>query len=119
MQTSVESVTVPLSLALDAAIARQQVIASNVANVHTPGYVAQRATFEVELASAWRAADPRSVPAEGMSLRTTVAPDAAGSVQLDREVAGLAQNSMHYQALIRALNRHFSVLATAVTEGKR
>ena len=129
MQGGIEELTVPaLSLALDAAVMRQQVHASNIANVHTVGYVPQRLTFEAEMTRAWqsRGTSPDSTPKPGNLLALHVRAEVAGHsgtaadpIHLDREVAAQAQNSMHYQVLLRGLNRHLSVLTSAVTEGKR
>ena len=126
---AIESLTLPsLSLALDAAVMRHQAIASNIANVHTEGYVPQHLSFEAELS---RASQDAATPtgrlashAEPMTLNvrmepTAIADEAAGAVHLDREVAAMAQNSMHYQTLLRGLNRHLALLTSAVTEGKR
>ena len=75
----IESLTLPsLSLALDAAVMRHQVIASNIANVHTVGYVPQHLTFEAEMS---RASQGRVTPtgrsaAEGESMTLNVRMDA-------------------------------------------
>ncbi|HRI55460.1 MAG TPA: flagellar basal body protein [Anaerolineae bacterium] len=112
---SVESITTrALSLALDAASMRQRVIASNIANASTPGYAPQRVSFEAELAAADQGF--------ALSARVEPAPVATGltaGVQLDVEVAALAQNTVHQQVLLKALQRHMAMLATAVSEGKR
>lgn len=119
----IEALTVPtLSLALDAAVMRQQVIAHNIANAHTAGYIPQRVSFEAALDTA--AADAgRSDSAGALSLEprfeAVAGPSVDGAVRLDGEMAAMSQNSAHYQALLKALNRHLSVLASAVSEGKR
>ena len=41
------------------------------------------------------------------------------AVQLDSEVAQMAQNAVHYQALLKGLSKHMGILASAVSEGKR
>lgn len=129
MQSGIEALTVPaLSLALDAAVMRQQVHASNIANVHTVGYVPQRLSFEAEMTRASQSQGATSgstvPPGNLLALRlraetAAVSGEASGNVHLDREVAALAQNSMHYQVLLRGLNRHLSILTSAVTDGKR
>lgn len=118
---SIESIehltTRALTVALDAGSLRHRVIAANIANVNTPGYVAQRVSFEALLGpgAAAGAATPE--------LRASVEPAAGGGlasgVQLDAEVAAMSENSLHQQVLLRALQRHLGLLATAVTEGKR
>jgi len=119
---SIESMTTQsLSLALDAASLRQQVIATNIANASTPGYAARRVTFEAVLESGLQSArGVHFMQAQRLHVEPTVADDRSGQgVQLDMEMAALAQNSLHQQALIRGLQRHLGLLATAVTEGKR
>lgn len=129
MPGGIESLTLTsLSLALDAAVMRHHVIASNIANVHTAGYVPQRLSFEVEMSRASQASTaPASQSAwqgQPMTLNVRMEPaanagEAIGAVHLDQEVAAMSQNSMHYQVLLRGLNRHFALLTSAVTEGKR
>ncbi len=57
-----------------------------------------------------------------MRLQLTPVLDAQGlpaKVHLDEQMADMAQNSLQFQALARGLNRHFSILSTAVSDGKR
>ena len=115
-----------LSLALDAASMRHQAIAHNIANVNTPGYQAVGVRFEEHMTDARNAlAQGRSVSLSDLSH---VRPqfflaDEAGTanqpVSLDMEVAKLSENTLHQQALLKALNRHFSIISTAISEGKR
>lgn len=123
----IESLTTALvSTALDAASTRQQVIASNIANAGRSDYVTQRVSFEATLAAAAQRSDG---PDRGGSdplfdLRTRIEPDrmadgSARPIQLDQQVGALAQNSMHYQALVRGLSKYLSLMATAVGDGKR
>jgi flagellar basal-body rod protein FlgB len=123
----IESLTTAMvSTALDAATLRHQVIASNIANAGRADYTAQRVSFEATLAEA--AQDTGSVDrAEAHSLfdlRMRIEPDRAADgsarrIELDQEVGALAQNSMHYQALVRGLSKYLSLMATAVGDGKR
>lgn len=118
--TGIESVTTAaLTAALDAASLRQQVLATNIANAGVPGRAAERVRFE----AAWaEARDGASAPGVALAGRTEPLLDAQGrpaAVQLDREVAALAENTLHHQALVRGLNRHLGLLATAASEGKR
>jgi len=117
--------TAALSLALDAASLQHRVLAANVANTNTPGYVPMRLQFSAQIdeMAASRASvstDPASMFAVRMSLQP--AQDASGamtSVQPDQEMAAMSANALQYQALATALDRHFSVLLSAVSDGKR
>ena len=117
MTQSIEAVTTAsLSLALDAASLRQQVIASNIANANVPGYTAKTVSFDTVMANAFGSA-------QGATLDAHVVPrlDAGGSphaVQIDGEMAELALNQLQYQTLVTGLNKHLSVLSVAIADGK-
>jgi flagellar basal-body rod protein FlgB len=127
MAENIEAVTTAaLALALDAANLRQQAIAANIANHATEGYVPTKLDFAAQLEEVRRSIDIRgSVDSAALGLvqlRLQPAFDAQGQpakVQLDVEVADMAQNAVQYQALTRALSRHFAILASAVSDGKR
>lgn len=115
-----------LSLALDAASMRHQAIAHNIANANTPGYRPVGVSFEEHMTQARDAvAQGRRVSLSDLSgYRPVFAladESAAGdqAVSLDMEVAKLSENTLHHQALLKALNRHFSIIGTAISEGKR
>lgn len=115
-----------LLLALDAASLRQQAIATNIANANSVGYVRQQVSFEDQLEQARRtlAADGSLTPFSlaGLAPRLVAAPGNGGApakVQLDVEMADLSRNTVQYQTLLKALSRQFSILSTAVSDGKR
>lgn len=115
-----------LSLALDAASMRHQAIAHNIANANTPGYRPVGVRFEEHMTQARDAvAQGRQVSLSDLSAYRPVfafsEEGAAGdqAVSLDMEVAKLSENTLHHQALLKALNRHFSIIGAAISEGKR
>lgn len=118
--------TAALALALDAAALRQQAIASNIANVNTPGFAPLAVNFEEQLAEArrtlqsGRALDGHELA--GVQPQLHAVRSEAGvtpAVQLDVEAAHLAQNSMQFQVLLKALSRHYGLLSSAVSDGKK
>jgi len=120
--------TAALSLALDAASLRQQAIASNIANANSEGYVPQRVNFDAYVQDARRTLNERG-QLDTQALRSladtplVMEPvlDGAGvpaKVQLDGEVAAMAQNAVQYQALLKGLSRHLAVLYSAASDGK-
>lgn len=130
MIDGIEAVTTAsLSLALDAATLRHQVIANNIANANTEGYVPQRVNFEAYVKDARRElAEHGRLDAQSIATLSSTRPvlepllTASGlpaKVQLDTEVADMAQNTVQYQALIKGLSRQMSILSTAVSDGKR
>ena len=124
MVSALEGTTpVLLSLALDAAVLRQQAIAHNIANVNTPNYRPLSVSFEENMV-AQRNALERGSKLSLASLsdyqpRLLQAAETGSRVALDEEVAKLAGNTLHHQVLLRALNKHFGLLGLAISEGKR
>lgn len=128
MSQGIEAITsAAVALALDAAGMRQQAIASNIANASTEGYVPLRVSFESQLEDARRALETRgrldATALTGVQPRMELVPvDEMGmpaKVMLDAQVADMAQNAVHYQALVRGLSKHYGILSAAVNEGKR
>ena len=127
MTHSLESLTTAtVSLALDAASRRQQAIASNLANANVEGYVPRRLSFEAQLADARSSlartgsVEPRDLEQVRPQLQPAL--DEQGlpqRVQVDAEMAEMARNAVHYQALAQGLSRHFALLAAAVSDGRR
>jgi flagellar basal-body rod protein FlgB len=122
-----EAITVEMAtLALDAASLRHQAIAHNIANAGTPGFAPVRVSFEEQL-GAVRAALRDGAPVDHallarvhpVMIRDTVAGGADRTAMLDMEVADMAQNTVQYEALLKALGKHLAILGSAVNEGKR
>lgn len=118
--------TAALSIALDAASLRQQTFASNIANANALDYVPQRVSFESQLEELRRGL-AGSGRLDASALREVVprveqALDARGlptQVQLDVEAAGMARNTVQYQALVTGLSRHFAILSMAASDGRK
>lgn len=106
---------------LDAAALRHTAIAQNVANANVPGAKRMQVSFE-ELLSVvrndllqGRAVAPTEIPQATVSEAT----GSQETIELDKEMAAMSSNSLHYQALVRALNRHLGMLSMAMQDGKR
>lgn len=122
---------------------RQRLIASNIANADTPGYVSR----DFDFASALRQATGQSSSGQG-ALQTSqlgLSGTAAGhmnveghalgsgsdptlnyasasqtnldsnTVDMDRERASFADNTVHYEATLRFINAQVRMLNTAIT----
>jgi len=103
---------------LDAAVQRQQTVATNIANVDTPGY----RTKDVDFRNLLQAASTGLVPAlsqprlrevEGLMER----PD-GNNVSLEREGLALADTQLQFQAGVQLLRSEFKRLQMAIQEGK-
>lgn len=124
-----------LQRALDARLSRQQLLAANVANADTPGYVPRDLDFAGAMKDAQASAVPPSLSRtrEG-HLEVQGAPAArtgdhvvevrdgkagldGNRVDLDRTLASLAENALQYGAASRAVAKKLALLRTVVTDG--
>ena len=121
-----------LSSALQLRAARQQVIASNIANVDSPGYVARDIDFNAAMTNAMQA---KTVPGlaqtssghlaitstEGligspMAYTVQTQPSLDGnSVDLDQQRANFADNAIRYESTLRFVNSHVKTMLSAIT----
>jgi flagellar basal-body rod protein FlgB len=131
--------TMVLQRALTALSLRQQVASNNLANLNTPGFKASEVRFEAELQRVLNADRE-----QGESLRVThpahfrIDPSSAWEVQpvvrtrtdtllradgnnvdLEKEMASLAETALLYQASTQILARKLALLRTIVTEGRK
>jgi len=110
---------------------RQQVIASNIANADTPGYVARDFDFTAALQKATGGATA-SLPAmtdaghmrlgsrggstANLAYTVQTQPSQDGnSVDLDRERANFVDNSIRYETTLRFINGHVKTMLTAIS----
>ena len=92
---------------------RQKVIANNIANVETPGFTAQRVSFEDSLRAAITAKSPASANV-AVTPSTDYANVNGNNVQLDDETMSLVDTGHQYQLMVEAMNAKFGLLRTAI-----
>ncbi|GAB2972728.1 flagellar basal body rod protein FlgB [Actinotalea caeni] len=108
-----QSVTsLAIASALDGLAARQRAVASNIANVNTPGYTARRVSFEDAIARSVAAGDGRAVASEARSLEPTRLD--GNNVNLDTETISSIDTVLRFQFAARAADAPFSALRTAM-----
>ena len=109
----IDSTGSALYAALNGLAARQRVVANNVANVETPGFIAGRVSFEDSLRTA--IARGRAGDTSVSTLRSTDPVNVNGNnVSLDTEVVSLTKTDLAYQLMVSALNSKFGLLRTAI-----
>ena len=91
---------------------RQRVIASNIANVQTPNYLAQRVVFEDALSSAVR--DGNGVVAGTIATSLEPTREDGNNVNLDTETLLNIETNLRYQVATQAANGAFSSMRTAM-----
>lgn len=113
---------------------RQRLLASNIANADTPGYLARDFDFASALreatgtraAQAAAATQPGHIPlpggarAEANLLYATPSQTSldGNSVDMDRERAAFADNSVKYEATLRFINGHVRTMLDAIKGGQ-
>jgi flagellar basal-body rod protein FlgB len=132
-----------LQESLDVRLVEHNVLAGNVANADTPGYRPKEMDFAQAMASAQQAEGADSLAVtnaghmgpggvttlESASRATTAAtsliqdgrgtsPSIDGNaVDLDRTMAGMAENSLQYGASARAAGKKLAILRYVVSDG--
>jgi len=96
---------------------RQQMIASNIANVDTPGYHTKDINFQTAMRQVSDDGDdillmPASTEVEGLPER----PD-GNNVNIDREGLLLGEAQLQYQMGVQLIKAEFHRLLTAIKEG--
>ncbi len=116
---------------------RAEVISSNIANAETPGYRAFGYDFEKQLQDlgkmnepiAVKVSDPRHMRNNFTKADGTVTPDVyvrpsesvdedGNTVDMDTEMAQLAQNQILFKTAVETLNRKIGTLKYAINGGR-
>ena len=131
-----DKTTEALSTSLNMRLLRHNIISSNVANAETPGYHAKKLDFEEALARALDTDGMRSMStsnenhfALGGRAPAKVGPDIyenpegainndGNTVDLEREMSSLAENTIMYKAALSLINKKLASLRYAATEGR-
>lgn len=121
-----------LSSALQLRSQRQQVLASNIANVDTPGYIAKDIDFNAALQNAMTGKHGAGMAqTNGRHLTITSSEASIGSplaytvqtqpsldgnsVDLDQQRANFADNAIRYESTLRFINGHVKTMLSAIT----
>lgn len=106
---------------LDVSHARQQALASNLANVETPGYKRQdiQTNFEAQLQRVAKTGDVAEIQNLQFGTVTdlnspSVRPD-GNNVQIDQELLRMQKNAVQYEFLANYTSTSLNRLQTAIT----
>jgi len=130
-----------LEQSLDVRLVEHNVLAGNVANADTPGYRPKELDFSQAMAAAQQASatdgmaatDARHLDASGGTMDGSRATSAAtmlirqgggsspsidgNEVDIDRVMAGLAENGLQYGASAKAAGKKLAILRYVVSDG--
>lgn len=121
---------------MDMQLQRQNVVMSNMANLKTPGYLARRVNFEEDLQKALNidgrgkmtrtsgkhvpaSFDPKNFGPEwekAMPLRVVHGED---RVDMDKEMAVMAKNTMRYNTLATVVKSNFEGMKNIIASGAK
>ncbi|HID69703.1 MAG TPA: flagellar basal body rod protein FlgB [Desulfobacterales bacterium] len=124
-----------LAKVLDLRSAKQNVIATNIANAETPGFAKKEFLFEDELKQAIHAKPgtlatthsnhiaitPENISSVSGNIRDVKDKTGIGDengVSVDMEMMDLAENELLYETAAQLLKKKFSMLSYVVQEGK-
>lgn len=121
-----------LEQALAYSSAKNRTIASNIANVDTPRYKSKDVTFKQTLNQAMKQplyakrTHEQHVPFDKnihqpyqiVTKNHTSYNHNGNNVDIDKEMAALAQNQIFYQGLVDRMNGKFNSIQTVIREGR-
>jgi flagellar basal-body rod protein FlgB len=97
---------------MDLLSARQKLVASNIANADTPGYLTKDLDFQSELQSAAGSA-PRVVDVAGLTTKND-----GNNVSLDREARLLSENALRFNVAASLMKIQLQSVREAIKEGQ-
>lgn len=117
-----------LAKALDFRAVRQNVIAGNLANAETPGYVMKEIPFETELQKAVENTAIKPLNGESNLINSTTSAMDEGfdphqlireygkpnELNIDSEMAKMSQNNLLYETATRLISKKFDALKTVI-----
>ena len=98
---------------LDLLSARQKLVASNLANTETPGYVTKDIDFQQEFLTLVKGRAATVREPEGLEFRND-----GNNVSIDREARLLAENSIRFNVASNLVRSRLRTIRMAITEGK-
>jgi flagellar basal-body rod protein FlgB len=111
----VDLVSGSLEKYMDVLAARQKVVASNIANVDTPGFKTQDVDFQAEFESLVNGESTTVQSKEVTGLRVK---NDGNSVNLDREARLLSENSIRFSIASNLMKSRLRTLKNAIHEGQ-
>lgn len=131
-----DKTTSALGTALNMRLMKQNVISSNIANAETPGYHAKKMDFENALARALDIDGLRGMSTSSgehfavgggsvSKIRADIYENPEGAVDndgntvdMEKEMATLAENSIMYKAALQLINKKLASIRYSITESR-
>src|ERR1022692_5328497 len=97
---------------MDLLSARQKLVATNIANADTPGYLTQDIDFQSEFRNAASGA-PRAMVVNELPVKND-----GNNVSLDREARLLAETALRFQVASGLMHSQIQILQSAMSGGQ-
>jgi len=98
---------------LDLLSTRQKLVASNVANLDTPGYKTRDIDFQFEFESQLSGGALTVIEPTGLTVKND-----GNNVSLDRETRLLAENAMRFNFVTNLMKNELRMVKQAIAEGR-
>src|ERR1700730_2946590 len=98
---------------MDLLSARQKLVASNIANVDTPGYKTKDIDFHAELSNMFDSQEPNPVEVSGLKTKND-----GNNVDMDREARLLSENALRFAVATNLARSEIQMVKNAIQEGK-
>lgn len=109
----VDPVSGKLERYLDLLSTRQKLVASNIANIDTPGYKTRDINFSAELQNAMAGQAPVAIEPAGLTTKND-----GNNVSLDREARLLSENAIRFNFASQIVKAQHRMLKSAIQEGR-
>jgi len=108
-----DAITGRMEQYLDLLSTRQKLVASNIANLDTPGYKTKDIDFQSEFESQLSGAMPAVYEPAGLTVKND-----GNNVSVDREARLLAENAMRFNFVTNLMKNELRMVKSAIDEGK-
>ena len=108
-----DPITSRLESYMDLLAARQKLVASNLANIDTPGYRARDIDFQFEYMSRVEGSGLNVIEPDGLTVKND-----GNNVSLDREARLLAENTLRFSMASTLLRGEIQMMKRAIDEGR-
>jgi flagellar basal-body rod protein FlgB len=107
----IDSLTNNLEHYMDLVSMRQKLVASNIANVDTPGYKTQDVDFQTSFQAVMDGGAPKQVEVNGLTTKND-----GNNVDLDREARLLTENTLRFSVATNLMKGSFNRIKEAIKE---
>ena len=112
----IDGVTNQIEHYMDLLSARQKLVASNIANIDTPGYKAKDIDFQFEFMSLTQGSPQGQAP-DVIDTPGLVVKSDGNNVSLDREARLLSENALRFSVASSLMKTQLKMVESAIKEG--